>query len=272
MEHRSVFTFFRKYSFIGILVLLLFLAGCQASPDGAAESSGWFNHYFVGSFSSLIKSVATFFHGNYGLSIVIITLAIRLVIMPFMLKQTKSSLHMQDKMKVLKPEMDEIQQKYKNKKDPESQRKMQQELMQLYQKHNFNPLASLGGCLPMLIQFPFIIGFYYAIRSTPEIATHSFLWFDLGGTDYILIALAVFVYFLQYKVSQIGLDPKMKKQMAIIGLLSPIMIGFVSLNTIAALPLYWTVGGLFMVVQTLISKRIYVAHKRKMELESTSGE
>ncbi|GIO27845.1 membrane protein insertase YidC [Ornithinibacillus bavariensis] len=264
MQKKSVFTFLKKTNIIGVFILLtVFLAGCSGS--NSANSSGWFHEVFVDNFSALIKFIAEFFNDNYGLSIIIITIAIRLVVMPFMIKQTKNNLIMQDKMKELKPEMDEIQKKYKDKKDPESQRKMQAEMMQLYQKHNFNPLASFGGCLPVLIQFPFLIGFYYAIRQTPEIATHTFLWFNLGERDMLMIAIAVIVYFIQYKVSQIGLDPKMKKQMAIIGLMSPIMIGVISLNTFSALPLYWTVGGIIVIIQTLISKRIYLAHKREIE-------
>lgn len=263
MEKQSVFTNFKKISLFGGILLIIFLAGC--SGNSSSESTGWFNHIFVDNFSALIKSIAVFFNDNYGLSIIIITVLIRIVIMPFMIKQTKNSMQMQDKMKILKPDMEEIQAKYKDKKDPESQRKLQQEMMQLYQKHNFNPLASFSGCLPMLIQLPFLIGFYYAIRQTSEIATHSFLWFNLGETDFIMVAIAVLVYFIQYKVSQIGLDPKMKKQMALIGLISPIMIGIISLNTLAALPLYWTVGGFIVIIQTLISKRIYLAHKRQQE-------
>lgn len=263
MEKQSVFTNFKKISLFGGILLIIFLAGC--SGNSSSESTGWFNHIFVDSFSILIKSIAVFFHDNYGLSIIIITVLIRIVIMPFMIKQTKNSMQMQDKMKIIKPEMEEIQAKYKDKKDPESQRKLQLEMMQLYQKHNFNPLSSFSGCLPIFIQLPFLIGFYYAIRQTPEIATHSFLWFNLGETDYIMVAIAVLVYFIQYKVSQIGLDPKMKKQMALIGLISPIMIGIISLNTLAALPLYWTVGGFIVIIQTLISKRIYLAHKRQQE-------
>ncbi len=80
------------------------------------------------------------------------------------------------------------------------QREIQQEMMQLYQKHNINPLAM--GCLPMLIQFPILIGFYYAIRSTPEIASHSFLWFNLGHSDIIVSLCAGFMYFIQFYVSQ----------------------------------------------------------------------
>ncbi|WP_010097161.1 membrane protein insertase YidC [Ornithinibacillus scapharcae] len=261
MQKKSVFTRFKRTSLFGTFILTILLAGC--SGGSSTESSGWFDSIFVDSFSALIKSIAVFFNDNYGLSIIIITILLRIIIMPFMIKQSKNSLVVQDKMKELKPEMDKIQAKYKDKKDPESQKAMQQELMQFYQKHNFNPFASLSGCLPMLIQFPFLIGFYLAIRQTPEIASHAFLWFNLGETDLLLVGIAVLVYFIQYKVSQIGLDPKMKKQMALLGLMSPIMIGIISWNTLAALPLYWTVGGVMVIIQTLISKKIYLAHKKE---------
>src|SRR5699024_12328531 len=100
--------------------------------------------------------------------------------MPFMIKQTRNSLEVQDKMKIIKPEMDAIQKKYKDKKEPESQSEMQQELMKLYQEHNFNTLASFSGCLPMLIQMPILFDFYNDIRRTPEFASIYFLLFYLG--------------------------------------------------------------------------------------------
>ncbi|WP_068675528.1 membrane protein insertase YidC [Oceanobacillus sp. Castelsardo] len=261
MEPKSVFTNFKKYSILlGILTLLL-LSGCQSASFEPinANSTGWFDHNFVYPFSLLIKGIAALFNDNYGLSIIIITLVIRLILMPFILKQTKNSVQMKEKMEKIKPELHALQEKYKDKKDMESKTKMQQEMMELYQKHNMNPLASLGGCLPMVIQFPILIAFYYAIRRTPEIATHSFLWFDLGQSDIILTVLAVVIYFFQFKVSQIGMDPKLKQQMAIMGLISPIMIGVISLTAPAALPLYWAVGGLFMIIQTTISRKIYLS-------------
>jgi len=262
MDRKSVFTFTKKYSLIG-LILVIFLTGCGALDEPInADTEGFFNHYFVYNFSLLIKGLADVFNGSYGLSIIIITLIIRLAVMPFMLKQTRNSLVMQDKMKELKPELDEIQKKYNGNNDRESQVKKQQELMQVYQRHNFNPLATFAGCLPLIIQMPVLIAFYYAIRRTPEIAEHQFLWFDLGQTDILLTILAVVIYFIQFRVSQIGLEPQQKKQFAVLGLISPIMIGIISLNAPAALPLYWAVGGLFIIGQTLISKKIYLGHKK----------
>lgn len=259
MSKQSVFTFFKKYRFISLILLVFILSGCQAAATGEAidpETAGFFDKYFVYTFSIIIKGVATFFGGNYGLSIILVTLIVRSILMPLMLKQSKSSFQMRNKMATMKPELDELQATYKNKKDSASQKKMQQEMMELYKKHNFNPIASIG-CLPMIIQFPILIGFYYAIRSTPEIASHSFLWFNLGQTDLVMPFIAAAIYFIQFRVTQIGVDAKQKKQMAIMGLISPLMIGFVSFNAPAALPLYWAVGGTFLILQQLLSKKLY---------------
>lgn len=237
-------------------MLLLFLTGCQLNSPIDANSSGFFNHYFIYPFSLFIKSVASILGGNYGLSIILITLLIRLILMPLSLKQMKSSVKMKEKMNVIKPEMDAITEKYKGKQDANAKMEKQQEMTKLYQKHDMNPLASFG-CLPLIIQFPIIIAFYYSIRRTPEIAAHSFLWFNLGQVDFIIPFVAAAIYFLQSRVTLIGMDPGQRKQMAIMGLISPVMIGFISFTTPAALPLYWTISGLFMVFQTLISKKLY---------------
>ncbi|GGJ71757.1 membrane protein insertase YidC [Virgibacillus salexigens] len=246
MQGQFILTFLKKYAIVGI-ILIFFLTGCQAD-------SGLF--HFDNPFSGLMKYVAVLFGGDYGLSIILITVLIRLLLMSLSLKQTKSGAKMKEKMNEMKPDMDAITEKYKGKTDQESKTNMQQEMMQLYQEHQFNPLTSMG-CLPMLIQFPVIIAFYYAIRNSPEIATHSFLWFNLGEVDLILPFIAAAIYFIQSRVSMIGMDEKQKKQMAIMGLLSPVMIGFISFNTPAALPLYWTVSGIFLVFQTLLAKKLY---------------
>src|SRR5699024_2635171 len=141
LDKQSVFTFFKKYSFIWIILILL-LTGCSNVNEPIdANATGWFDSYFVYNFSQLIKWLASFLNGSFGFSIIIITLIILFAIMPFMLKQTRNSLEVQDKMKIIKPEMDAIQNKYKGKNDTQSKNDMQQELMKLYQQHQFNPLA-----------------------------------------------------------------------------------------------------------------------------------
>lgn len=201
-----------------------------------------FDSIFVQPFVKSISFFGQLFHGNYGLSIILMTVLVRLALMPLMMKQYKDQLKMKEKMALIQPELKKLQEKYKNKtKDPAAQQKMQQEMMALYQKHGFNPLSM--GCLPMLIQLPILIGFYYAIKGSEEIASHSFLWFNLGKTDPILPIIAAAIYYLQFKVSQIGINPEQQKQMAFFGFLSPLMIGIFSFSAPAALPLYWAVGG-----------------------------
>jgi YidC/Oxa1 family membrane protein insertase len=231
---------------------MLFLTACSAQGDG---KDGFFQTLLVNPIIKIIHGIAEFFNGNYGLAIIGITLLIRLILMPLMLKQYKNQQEMKVKMDILKPEMEVIQKKLKETKDPAEQQKLQMEMMGLYKKHNVNPLNM--GCLPILIQMPILMGLYYAIRSSADIASHSFLWFSLGESDIWITALAGIVYYLQFKVSMSNVPAAQQQQMKIMGLMSPIMIVFVSINAPAALPLYWTVGGLFLTIQTLIGRRMY---------------
>lgn len=258
MEESNLLTTFKKYIFvifIGSLVIIL--AGCGQDFTPIDESStGFFNQYFVYPFSLLIKGAANMLGGSYGGAIILITIAIRLVLMPFFIRQAKNGEKSKEKMAVIMPEMKKIQEKYQGKKSTEDQVAMQKELSELYQEHNYNPIQMATGCLPLFLQMPFLIGFFYAIRRTPEIAEQTFLWFSLGEMNLLLVLIAVIVYFIQARVSLLGLDEAQRKQMAIMGLISPVMIGIISLNVPAALPLYWTVSGLFMIGQTLVIKRM----------------
>ncbi|GGG03816.1 membrane protein insertase YidC [Paenibacillus abyssi] len=260
MINRSVFASLNKHAWKLIpLSLLLLLSGCGSVTEPIdAQTTGWFNHYFIYSFSRLITFLAGLFNGNYGLSIILVTLLVRGALLPLMLRQYRAQANMRAKMMELQPELQALKDKYKDAvKGSEAQKNMQTEMMQLYQKHQINPLGM--GCLPLLIQLPFLYAFYYAIRRTPEIASHSFLWFNLGHPDHILPIAAAIIYFVQFKISQQGSTPEQQKQMAFIGLLSPIMMGLFSFTAPAALPLYWTVGGCFLIFQSWLAKRLYPA-------------
>jgi YidC/Oxa1 family membrane protein insertase len=239
----------------------LFLTGCQAlTSDGT-----FFQTTFINPFTWLIHIFAGLTGGSFGLAILFITFLIRLVLMPIMLKQYKNQQNMKEKMEILKPELDEIQRKLKETKDSAEQKKLQQEMMGLYQKHGVNPLSA--GCLPMLIQMPILMGLYYAISGSSEIASHSFLWFNLGHSDFLITGAAGLIYYLQFKVSQSNMTEEQRKQMKFMGLLSPIMIVMFSLNAPSALPLYWTAGGMFLIIQTLLARKIYGVKEGKVNVE-----
>lgn len=235
---------------------LLILPGCGSESGTISEDTpGFFNHYVIFPLSELISWFAGMLNDNYGFAVMAITILIRLILFPLMLRQHKSQKSMREKMAVMQPELKALEDKYKDKKDADSLAKKQQEMMALYQQHSFNPLAI--GCLPMLIQLPILSGLYYAIRMTPEMSTHTFLWFKLGEPDIVLPILAAIVYFIQFKVSQRGADSAQLKQMAFLGYLSPIMMGIFALWAPAAISLYWVTGGLFMIAQTYLLSKMY---------------
>lgn len=149
--------------------------------------------------------------------------------------------------------MKRIREKYKGK-DKETQVKMQQEVMALYQKHGVNPVSM--GCMPLLIQMPILLAFYYAIIRTKEIAAHNFLWFNLGTPDptHILPIIAAITTFIQYKIINRQLE-QVNPQIQMMGYIMPMIIVFSAWKLSAVLPLYWIVGNIFMTVQSIVLNR-----------------
>jgi YidC/Oxa1 family membrane protein insertase len=232
---------------LGIVSVFLLLAGCTEIKEPInAESTGFWNEYIVYPLSWLIVKGAEILFGSFGLALIVVTILIRLAILPLMIKQTRSSKAMQ----ALQPEMKALREKYSSK-DQKTQQKLQQETMGLFQKHGVNPMA---GCFPLIVQMPILIGFYHAISRTREIADHSFLWFDLGDKDpfYILPIIAGITTFIQQKLMMAGQEHN--PQMAMMLWMMPIMIVVFAFNFPAALSLYWVVGNLFMIVQTYFIK------------------
>lgn len=232
----------RRMSLLLLLgVVMLLLTGCTSvsnpTPIGP-ESTGIWDHFFVWPLSWLIKESSFVLGGSFGLGILVATILIRLLTLPLMVKQIKSSKKMQE----LQPELQKIREKYKN--DPQ---KAQQETMVVFQKNNVNPLA---GCLPLIVQMPILIAFYHAIIRTNEIKEHSFLWMQLGQPDpfYILPVLAAVTTFVQQKM--MGTAMQGNPQMQMMTVMMPLMILAISVTLPSALSLYWVYGNLFMIVQS----------------------
>lgn len=233
---------------------VVFLSGCA----GVENQEGTFYNFFVKPMNFLLEFFSDLFAGSYGLAIIVITVIIRLILMPFMLKNYKSQQTMKVKMDALRPEMEDIQKRLKEAKETankEEQMKLQQEMMGLYSKHGVNPLNM--GCLPLVIQMPIIMGLYFAILYSPEVKEHKFLWFNLGEPDMIMMLIAGAVYFVQARVSLWTMPEQQKQQMKMFIYLSPIMIMFISFKAVSALPLYWAVGGFLLIVQTYLGRKLY---------------
>ncbi len=238
------------------------LSGCGYSTDPITSgSTGFWSHYIVFPLSWTITWFSDLFGGSYAVGIIVVTILIRLLIMPLMIKQLKS----QKAMTNLQPKIKELQEKYSSK-DNETKQKLQQETMRLYQENSVNPMM---GCLPLLIQMPILLGFYQAISRTAEIKTDSFLWMQLGNPDpyYILPVVAALTTFLSSKISMMG-QTQQNKSMAMIVYIMPVMILFMGITLPSALALYWIIGNIFTVFQTLLINNPF---KNKREQEALAA-
>lgn len=241
----------KMWLIIGLIVFIALLSGCtQINEPITSDSTGVWNKYFVYPLSMLITYFAELFNNSYGLAIVIVTVIIRLILVPLNVKQLKSSQAMQE----IQPELKKLQEKYSSR-DQKTQQKLQQETMKLFQKHGVNPLA---GCLPIFIQMPILIAMYHAIMRTDAIKAGEFLWFQLGSPDpiYLLPLIAGGATFLQQKLMMAGNTAAAQNpQMQVMLYAMPIMITVISMFFPSALALYWVVGNIFMVAQTILIRR-----------------
>lgn len=237
----------RIFPISSLLVLVVLLAGCRDfnSPIDA-ESTGIWNQYFVYPMSQFIQFFADLL-SSYGLAIIVVTIIIRTILLPLNIKQLKSSKAMQD----IQPQIKELQKKYSSK-DANTQQKLQQETMALFQKNGVNPLA---GCLPIFVQMPILIAIYHAIMRTEAIQGHTFLWFALDSPDYILPLIAGAATFAQQKLMMSGSASAQNPQMVAMLYLMPIMITVFAFFFPSALALYWVVGNCFMVAQTIFIRK-----------------
>ncbi len=183
---------------------------------------------------------------SFGVTIILFTLLARICLLPLSLKQTKSTA----KMSAMQPELKQVQEKYKN--DPQRQ---QSEMMNLYKKYDISPL---GGCLPMLIQFPIVIALFYVFKEF-DYQGAGFLWMNsLVDPDplYIMPILSGVTTFLSMKVSTPATgDAAQQTKMMNIGM--SIFFTFMSFKFPSALVLYWTVSNLIQMIQGLVLNKIY---------------
>jgi len=192
------------------------------------------------------------FIGNYGIAIILMTILINLAFYPLRQKSFKSM----QKMKELQPKINSIKSKYeKFKKDMEKRQQMNQEIMALYKSEGVSPT---GGCLPLLIQFPFLIAIYRMLAVAIELR-HApfFLWIqDLSVKDpyYITPIVMGATMWYQNKLTPVtaGADQTTAKMMKFL----PILFTLMFLNFPSGLVLYWLFNNLFAIgQQTLALKK-----------------
>ncbi len=202
------------------------------------------------------------FLSNYGISIIVLTVLLRVIFFPLTVKSMKSMKAMQNKMKSLKPEIDALKEKYKDDKSTQ-----QAEMMKLYSSNNINPLSSLGGCLPLLIQLPVFIALYFALLYSIDLRHSSFLWvndlsqpehlFDVLGIPFRVLPLLMGVsWFLSQRLTPMTApgSETMELQMKLMQFM-PIIFTVMFWGLPSGLILYWTVSNILSVGQQLYINR-----------------
>jgi YidC/Oxa1 family membrane protein insertase len=187
---------------------------------------------------------------NWGWSIVLQTIIITIALLPLRFYQMRSALKMQR----VQPQMKAIQEKYKkySMRDPRKQ-EMNKEIADLYKREKVNPA---GGCLPLLIQLPFLYGYYRMLSTAIDLRQAHWLWIhDLSAADpwmLLPIVMAGSMFILQKMTPQAGMDPAQQRMMNI---MMPVMMGFFFFRLPAGLNLYYALSNVIMILQTWMMNR-----------------
>ena len=263
------------------------LSGCSQN-----DRSGMFYEIFVKPMDLSLSKIHEY-TGSWGWSIVIITLVIRLLVLPFMLNNYKVQNKSRKGQELARPELEVVQKKQKAAKEKEARAisneekmqarselmELQREQMAIMKKYDAMPL-SLGGCLPMLIPLPFLTGLFYTLSNplySAGITESTFLGvFNLGTRSYTLPIIAFIVYAIQTRLTmklmptptQPGQE-QMQSQMQMMQWLSPIMITVFSFLVAGAVAVYYIVGGIFMIFQTYLGHALYPPYKPEKQKKQT---
>lgn len=222
---------------------------------------GW---SFIGWFAAIILMFLNWVNqyvGNYGISIIILTVIIKIITYPLTVKSLTSSRRMQE----IQPIMKEIQAKYKD--NPE---KLNQEMTEVYRRYKVNPVS---GCLPLVIQIPIFYAFFNTLRNAVDLkGAPFFLWvndlskpdalFDLGFTIPFINAstfnILPLVMTAVWAVQMITGQPTgaVKSEQQKLMMIMPIVFGFLLYNMPSGLVIYWTVNTLLTLVQQIVMNRM----------------
>ena len=221
-----------------VLLVLMFTGNIGFLKEPLTDFMQWAEHAIGG-----VNAV--------GWSIVMLTVVVRLVLMPLMVQQQHAATVQQEKMRLLQPQLTKVQEAQKNATTQEEKMKASQAMMAVYQK---NGVSMFGGMnfTTLIIQWPIFIGLYDAIKGSPELAHASFFGISLSEQSPLLAVTTGVIYMVQAYLSMIGIPAEQKKAMQTMMYIMPVMMFFMTWVTNAGIALYFLVGALIMIVQTLI--------------------
>ena len=245
------------------VAMLLVLTGCVQIDKATGKPIGPVWDFLGAPMGEAIKYFATDKGLGFGVAIIIVTIIVRLIILPLGIYQSwKATLH-SEKMNALKHVLEPHQTRLKEATTQEEKLEAQQALFAAQKEHGISMFGGVG-CFPLLIQMPFFSAIYFAAQHTEGVAEASFLGIALGSPSWILIACAGVLYYVQSLLSLHGVeDETQREQLKKMIYMSPMMIVMFSIFSPASVTLYWVVGGFMMILQQFIVNYIIRPKLRK---------
>ncbi len=206
-------------------------------------------------FSALLLTLMTWIHSfvpNWGTAIVCTTLTLKIIFLPLTIAASRSAKRMQK----IQPQLKALNEKYKD-----NPQKKNTATMELFKEHKVNPM---GGCLPLLITFPFFIGFFSMLQSTAELRFAPFLWAtDLSMPDTVghifgipINVLPILLGITSFMQMRMIPQPTMDNAQAKMMMFTPIIFLVICYSYSCALSLYSTTNGIFTIIQQLVINRM----------------
>jgi len=245
------------------MAMLLVLTGCVQVDKATGQPTGLIWNTIGAPMAEAIKYFANDQGLGFGLGIIIVTIIVRLIILPLGIYQSwKATLH-SEKMNALKHVLEPHQTRLKEAETQEEKLEAQQALFAAQKEHGISMFGGVG-CFPLLLQMPFFSAIYFAAQHTEGVAEASFLGIELGSPSWILVAFAGVLYYLQSLLSLHGVeDETQREQIKKMIYMSPMMIVMLSIFSPASVTLYWVVGGFMMILQQFIINYIVRPKLRK---------
>ncbi|CEY34910.1 oxaA2 [Streptococcus pneumoniae] len=245
------------------VAMLLVLTGCVNVDKSTGQPTGVIWNTFGAPMAEAIKYFANDKGLGFGVAIIIVTIIVRLIILPLGIYQSwKATLH-SEKMNALKHVLEPHQTRLKEATTQEEKLEAQQALFAAQKEHGISMFGGVG-CFPLLLQMPFFSAIYFTAQHTEGVAQASYLGIPLGSPSMILAACAGVLYYLQSLLSLHGVeDQTQRDQIKKMAYVSPVMIAGFSLISPASVTLYWVVGGFMMILQQFIVNYIVRPQLRK---------
>ena len=224
--------------------------------EGGYES--FWTSVFVKPLAWVIVNIGKLLGNSYALSIIVVTILIKLILFPI----TYKSLRQSESIKEAQPKLQKIEKKYAGKNDQQSMMMKSNEMMAVYKEYKINPIS---GCLMGFLQIPLFFAFYEALYRLPILFESKFMGLHMGTTPlagagagswyYLILPILVgIVTYFSFKMNKNSMSADQAKQMNLMFNIMIVMIFITSFSMSTAIILYWITNSLFTIIQGLLMK------------------